>query len=263
MAQSFAQKSRVRGTTSLELLITLPIVFLMFLGTAQLALLGMARLVVQHAAHRAARAAIVILDDDPSEYDDAERGDLGADEPNQRMTAIRKAAGWPLSVLALPPEAILQAGLELPVIGTIGADGPLGGLTVEGAVRTGLLETAAGLLFYNDMAAALTLEKGGAPATLFSPTDDVTAHLYFLAPCRIPLASRLICKSYAELIKDEAVKAAIQNVPQSDWQEKLEYSALRFMVVEAKETLPNQGATYHDTPAAQPEDQDNEEGGAS
>ncbi len=58
-----------RGVVYIEVLVALIPLLYAFFGICQLALLHTAQLVVQHAATRAARAAIVVLEDDPTQYD--------------------------------------------------------------------------------------------------------------------------------------------------------------------------------------------------
>src|SRR5690606_33536471 len=69
-------RSSTRGVVSIEMLLAFFPVLVTFLGVIQLALLFMGKLVVAHAAQRAVRSAVVILDDDPEYYDDSPRGDL-------------------------------------------------------------------------------------------------------------------------------------------------------------------------------------------
>ena len=60
------------GATYVEFIMAFIPLFIMFLGMLQAALLYSANLVVTHAANTAARAAIVVLPDDPAEYDHEE-----------------------------------------------------------------------------------------------------------------------------------------------------------------------------------------------
>jgi len=65
-----------RGVVYVEVLICFFPVLLTFLAICQISLLFAAQTIVQHAATRAARAAMVVLEDDPERYDGAPRGDL-------------------------------------------------------------------------------------------------------------------------------------------------------------------------------------------
>ena len=70
------KRANARGVVYMEMLMALMPLLLTFLGICQLAILYAGQLVVQHAASRAARAAIVVLEDDPKGYGKAPRGDL-------------------------------------------------------------------------------------------------------------------------------------------------------------------------------------------
>jgi hypothetical protein len=69
-------QDRDSGAVYVEFLLAVVPVFLSFLAICQLVLLSVAQLVVQHAATRAARTAIVVLEDDPEHHDQAPRGNL-------------------------------------------------------------------------------------------------------------------------------------------------------------------------------------------
>ncbi|MET0412669.1 MAG: hypothetical protein ABW217_15300, partial [Polyangiaceae bacterium] len=191
-----------------------------FLGLIQLSSILCARLVVQHAASRAARAAVVVLDDDPERYGGAARGSLVYDAapeaavpaadgaalarllqvapaPNvagargrgsARLSAIRWAAYMPLAVLA-PSTSLLArrfglAGSEL-------------GSDLGSGVRFVL-----GLLLYNRAAAIVTLRDapGSGRVTTSAPSNgDVTVHVTYLYYCSMPFADRFLCDSLSGL----------------------------------------------------------------
>lgn len=73
--EAAAHSSR-RGVIYVEVVMSLIPILLIFFGICQMSLLFAAKMVVQHAATRAARAAMVVLEDDPKHYDDAARGSL-------------------------------------------------------------------------------------------------------------------------------------------------------------------------------------------
>lgn len=283
-----------RGTVALEFLIVLLPLLVGFFGVAQYALLQSARLVVEHATSRAARAAIVLLDDDPEHHDGAARGDLTSGdgaisartalrllpgiggeleiqelEGGARLAALRNAALSPLSILA-PDLRKLQSQPSL-----------------SSATRGSLLDLAGGLLIYGPAAAAVTLRSGPLSkeiVTHVGPRDSVTVHVSFLFPCRVPIASRFLCQSAHDLLglgtmKEDLVRsldglrnrapssllAAGSQLKQARQRMKtrlqdahdlslvaapplqalLLLSGLRFSVIEAETTLPNQGAGYH------------------
>jgi hypothetical protein len=223
------RKVQERGTTSIEVVLCLMLLVTIWFSLAQLTLLGVGGLVVQHAAHRAARAAIVILDDDPGSYNDAPRQDLRA-RSEARLSAVRKAAYAPLSVLA-------------PSLGDLGQSWR-GSSTLESALESGLASTASSY-FYNPIAAAVVLERAGEPADSFGIHEDVTAHVGYLFNCRVPLARSLVCKSLSELLADKGISKLLDQVESPSQQQLLKIPGQYFLVLEGRETLPNQGARYH------------------
>jgi hypothetical protein len=229
-ATKLRQRARTRGTTSIEMLICFMILITVWFGLAQLSLVGVGRLVVQHAAHRAARAAIVILDDDPEKYQKAPRG-LVAREGEPRMAAVRTAAYAPLAVLAPPVANLAEIALG-------------GGSTLKGAIATDLTSVGWAAL-YNPVAAAVTLEREGAPADAFEAAEPVTAHVAYLFHCRVPFVARLICTSYPALSADKDKAKKLERVADPNRQRLLHASGQYFLVLEAEETLPNQIAHYH------------------
>jgi hypothetical protein len=85
-----------QGAVYVEFLLAFLPVFLLFLAICQAAFLVAGKLVVNHAALVGARAAIVVLDDDPQHYDGAERGWL-SDKP---VSQSNNDQNDPLAVLA-------------------------------------------------------------------------------------------------------------------------------------------------------------------
>jgi hypothetical protein len=80
-----------RGVVLVEFMIAFGPLLLVFLAAVQLALIGVAELVVCHAAVAGVRAAIVVLDDDPRFYAGEPRGSIGPAPDAPRMAAIRRA----------------------------------------------------------------------------------------------------------------------------------------------------------------------------
>lgn len=211
------------GAVYVEFLLAFIPLFFMFLGMVQMGLLYGASLVVQHSSNVAVRAAMVVMDDDPQYYDDAERRQLDTDATGAssfiqtagsmigsvfgastsgaawtggpRLQAVEFAAGMPLlplspslsSLARMPQNETVRAAL-----GVSGLDGP------EARVAWGIV--------YNRMALAVTFptepgstESAGDHATDFprpSAEGDggaVTARVTYLYNCQIPLANRLMC----------------------------------------------------------------------
>ena len=114
-----------KGVAYAEFLIAFPPVLILFLCLVQLSLMYVGKLAVRHSANRAARAAVVVLPDDPQYYDDEEVNRIdyhdsgtatesdsffgagaatGGGSP--RIRAIRSAAYIPLTPLAPSLETV-------------------------------------------------------------------------------------------------------------------------------------------------------------
>lgn len=91
-----------RGAVYVEFLVAFLPVFFFFLSLVQFTFLQGANLVVKHAATTAVRAAIVVLHDDPSHYDDVPTGRA----TGKRREDIERAARIPLAVLGVRPDAL-------------------------------------------------------------------------------------------------------------------------------------------------------------
>jgi hypothetical protein len=212
--------SDARGAVYVEYLAAFVPVFLLFLGICQLSLIGAAKLVVQHAATKGVRSAIVVLEDDPKHHGGASRGSLseGASAGNgstsrllgelghgdagaetaaasssggARLGAIRTASYVPLATLAPPPEWL-----------SFGLDASAGSLA-EALGSLGVSRIGFGMLLYNRAAAAVTLRAAPRSHELASEPiaakGAVTVHVTYLYYCAVPLASRIMCKPAYEL----------------------------------------------------------------
>lgn len=93
------RRRRERGAVMVEFLIAFLPTFLLFLGLVQSGLLFTVRLVTQHAATTTARAAAVVIGDDPKRYDGEPAHQLTRN--GKRSKAVRNAALITLSPLIL------------------------------------------------------------------------------------------------------------------------------------------------------------------
>ncbi len=225
-----------RAVIYVEVLLTIIPVLLFFFGLLQLAWLQAARLIVQHAAQRAARSAVVVLEDDPRRFAGSPQGNvvyhaaageaaeaaaghepslrqlvdlLGVELPmaelqsiatsgaGPRLAAIQRAAYLPLAALAPAPETLQRSfGLDA---GALAGAGNLARFVV-------------GALLYNRAAAVVTLRKpDGSVAHCVGPMDDVTVRVTYLYTCTMPLASALMCSTLEELSGLELLDAATQS----------------------------------------------------
>ncbi len=101
--------SNTRGAIFIEFLfLVLPFLILLF-GLAQTALMYMAGMAVKRSAATGARAAMVVLDDDPKRYGGQGRNTLGG----QREQAIKMAAAFPLFAVETVPKTADTLGHAL------------------------------------------------------------------------------------------------------------------------------------------------------
>jgi Flp pilus assembly protein TadG len=171
-----------RGAVYAEFLIAFPPVYLMFMGMIQAALLYGGNLAVDHAANRAARAAVVVLPDDPRYWGGA---------PVNAFTGARREAIW--NAASTPLFAVSPSWEQLVnMTSDAGARGrPIVGQdhSVMWAVGGDPSERiSAGSERYNRE--ALTVEV--TPTTV-APNGDVTVRVRYQFHCGIPLASAIIC----------------------------------------------------------------------
>lgn len=217
-----------RGAVYVEFVLVVVPVVLLFMVTVQLALIASAQLVVQHAATRAARAAIVVLEDDPGRYgvlrgalrggrsSSSSRGleivgavfgqSAGARPPSNagtaspqsgaRMQDIRLAAYAPLAVLA-------------PALGELVTPSSNLGRALG---ASSLARIAGGMALYNRFASAVTLRSGSndVPDTI-GPNAEVTARVTYLYSCQVPLARIIVCRALASLFGLAPDAAALRN----------------------------------------------------
>ncbi|HKO48577.1 MAG TPA: TadE family protein [Polyangiaceae bacterium] len=249
-----------RGAVYVEFLVAFLPVFILFLGICQIALLSTARFVVQHAANRAARSAVVMLESSPADFGGVARGwvstGTGPRQQGGRIAPIRLAAYMPLSVLA-PPAAWLEPR---------GQQGSLGD-----ALAVGMHSRAVAALPYNRAGAVVTLQAGPlvdelAPEPI-GRKAPVTVRVTYLYYCSIPVVRAFGCKSIEELTGEKpsapagpfaltehgsartppqkrlATILALAEDPMS--LARLDVAGARFVVLTAETTLPNQGAGYY------------------
>jgi hypothetical protein len=215
-------------------------VMIFFFGLLQLAMIFSAHLVVRHAAERAARSAVVVLDDDPEHYANTDRGLVTYHDPNggngsttlkylqdlgdvfgikmptneisgllnsdagPRLSAIQQAAYMPLAVLAPSPDTLFK-------LFGMGS----GGLSQVGNGGRFLM----GFLLYDRAATMVTLRNPDGQVATSIPSDGlVTVRVTYLYFCAIPIVNYFMCDSMLKLSGldqlDDAARSAYESVSQ-------------------------------------------------
>jgi TadE-like protein len=222
-----------RGVVFVEFIICFTPMFVFFLGITQLAFSYATKIVVQHAASKAVRAAMV---SEPEVKRDCPNGDPGddrdavgfkslqdpfSDEPSSNgssqgeptnsgdsplLTKVRAAAYLPLAAMG-PPVAAYPVGA-----------GPLGSIAEGLGQYTTRFATA--YFIYNRSHAAVTFRDSEGkvmdPQPRELPEGRVTIQVSYLHYCMIPLVSRIMCNPIHDLAglsrEIGPGMAAVQNV---------------------------------------------------
>jgi Flp pilus assembly protein TadG len=226
-----------RGAMYVEFLIAFMPLFLLFLAICQFSLLGVARIVVSHAAVSAVRAAVVVLEDDPSFYRNVCRGilsDSGGIQKGQRMKPIRSAATEPLKILAPGAQAL-----------TAQANDISSALTPMTLTQSNSSDVYADLLTQVTLHDTLTNARYAAEP--IPPDATVTARVVHYYQCEIPLVRRLACKplSAPSSPPDSSTRESLVQALRSNPAFNQYVEGRYFYVLTAKATLPNQGAGYY------------------
>jgi hypothetical protein len=271
-----ARLNDTRGVVYVEFVFAFMPLFLMFLFVCQLALLSLARLVVQHAALCGARAAIVVLEDAPEHYADVPRGNLSDGEPELGLETV-------LSQLGLAPESIkppaqakswldgitdavasLSDGLSHRQRGArmvsirAAATMPLLLLAPNaGSAQASVAQSLPGdfvsrlpeALEYTAAAGVVTVHAlSGGDELIAEPVPrnaPITVRVTYLMPCGMPLVRDLMCHDLVSLLSpDSRFFARLRHAQGADALRALLPPSGRFVVLEGQSTLPNQGAGY-------------------
>jgi hypothetical protein len=229
-----AKKRHGKGAVYVEFLIVFFPMMMLFFGLAHLGLVYGAHLLVEHAAARAARAAIVILPDEQTEdYEEVEINQVGTgghgldaykDAPDGgRLDQIRMAARLTLSPISPSIESYVGESL---------ADA-LGDHQAA--------STFVGLAAWTDKAVAVTFPDGNdGYLSEFSPRSKITARVTYLYKCSVPIIRSLVCHPYAEL--EGRARNELETFGAGGLMAGTSLvRGWRFIAITAERTLPNQG----------------------
>jgi hypothetical protein len=209
-----------RGAVYVEFLITFIPVFLVFVCMVQLAMIFVAGLTVQRAATAAARAAAVVLDDNPRYYNGERRMAITADDAGTGATGLRGL----LQTLGLPGGgggaagdlsrfAVIRTAAEIPLVAIAPPPGALFTRASEESVGRAIGTIPAGraafALVYHRMALAVTFPDGPGSKTRVTSWSkpsgtgvlppEVRVRVSYLFHCAVPLANRIMCRDGVEI----------------------------------------------------------------
>jgi Flp pilus assembly protein TadG len=185
------RRARTRGATSVELVIWMVPMWLMLTLSMQLALGSIARITVEYAARVAARSAVVFL------ARESDSPSSGGD--------VHEAAAYPM--VAVSPAI---DGVRVSIGEHLGQARGLGALDAK--------------IAYARRATAVDVTP---PRPKWN--DPVTAQVYYLFPCQIPLANSLVCHRFEHLPAGDRGRFT-GSFP--GW----------YLLLHAKHTLTNQGS---------------------
>jgi hypothetical protein len=221
------------GAAYTEFLVCFMPMFLMITCLIQMALMNVAHLIVQHSAVLAARAAIVVLPDNPKCYSDNPAnqlatgstggenfleeflGSLGSRTPIPDLGDFGRGLGGgdptrdPNAPGSDPRQVYFQTNERYMAIHNAASvplmalsptplvlrkrDSNIGRALGAGSV-TAILARVGTSLVYNRAALAVTFINGGQYVNQYGPQDMVTARVTYAFNCGVPLARAVMCK---------------------------------------------------------------------
>jgi hypothetical protein len=255
-----------RGVVYVEFLLSFFPVFLIFLSVCQLSLLTSAKIVVGQAANQGARSAVVVLEENPEHFDDAERGSLSEGQPNpdESIEALLSALGRDEEVETPEPPEGRQQGARMTPIRTA-AYSPLLALaphdlaweeegSVHDGVRSGFIESLSFALTYTRAASAISVHDSPGSKQLaaepIQPNRTITLRVNYLFQCSIPLVRSILCKPLSHWVpaSEDHDEEEPHLLAQSELPGELVNVApqsARFVPLVAEVTLPLQSAGYY------------------
>ena len=222
---------RVRGVVYVEFLIVIiPLLILMF-SLVQMALFLSAGILTHLAALKAARSAMVVIDDDhekakyPEDLYLVGNGASGVDAyrnltPESRFHTIRLAARAPLLAVSPTLKSATAASID-------GALNNVGGLQIGlELMNKGWTWYYVGLGFLND---------DDAYVSTIRPDDHVRVRVVFLYPCFVPIGRAFACHKWDDLPKADR---DLLNVNDKLKRTLLIYGGWRFVTLSAEAPIP-------------------------
>lgn len=188
------------GAAYVEFLLAFVPIFTLFLGIVQLSLLFGARLLVEHAAFRAARSAAVVIDDDPRYYADELRGsvvgrDVMLDDVRHRLSqmGIGIRSGEIGADESLDRPLSRRATVELAAALVLLPLSHQSGLSVDSAIGSDGLDASARDVIRRTNVRFLASADGSTETVSYAHDGEVTVEVRYRYECSVPVARALVC----------------------------------------------------------------------
>lgn len=245
-----------RGVVFLEFLIAFVPMWTFFLCVLQLALIGHADLMVKHSADSAARSAVVVLPDDPNEYGgeaemSVDRNPVTASDLGPVLGQIASAAEARSSgaglLNAFSQQALVNLGRSRLNTIRLAAHVPLMPLAPDNVGRDsqpsirkaiGSERKLLSALYYQPFALAVTF-PGFQGSVVVEP--EITVRVTYAYQCTVPLARRILCRSFTDLDAQQELGEAFFPLAQT-------LVGGRFRALQHETTLLIQDAPYEYRP---------------
>ncbi|HEY8430791.1 MAG TPA: TadE/TadG family type IV pilus assembly protein [Sandaracinaceae bacterium] len=183
------------GAAYVEFLLAFMPLFVLFLGIVQVSLLFAADLVVKHAAYRATRAAIVVLDDDPRYYRGEDRNALDGRHATRADVVYQLSRGGVgvqsgeiPQVVGSGPAPSRRASIELAAALVLLPLAPRDGDSVADAIGSEGLQSA-----IDETLARLDVDFVRRPSPSYRDAEPITVRVRYRFACRVPLVRALVC----------------------------------------------------------------------
>jgi hypothetical protein len=235
------------GAVYLEFLLVFLPVFLLFLAVIELGFIYTGRLVVQHAATRAARAAVVVIDDDPALYGGEQRGRVDINGTTTTTSPIEvfltgTGLGEATGPAGSPRFRDIRSAASIPLLAVAPSSAALNEKeSVRSAIGIGADRAATGAQRYNEASLAVTFPRAPGESTFrtsFEEDEMITVRVTYLMHCSVPLVPVLMCRDPSDL------GLAPEEAQQLDLAYLSTLNSPRYQVLRAETTLRNQGAGY-------------------
>jgi len=202
-----------KGVAYAEFLIAIMPILMLFLGMVQLGLLFGARLMVQHAADRAMRTAIVVLDDDPRYYlGDARNSVRGNQLTTLDLTeAILRLGAQSTGAPATPSAAYSPMSRRATVeLAAAMAVFPLAPFTTQDSVREAIERSPWDrAVDYTVSNLRVEYPNANAAGLIQNAQDLVTLQLTYTYTCMVPIIRFVVCSSSGK--KEITVTTSLRN----------------------------------------------------